>query len=140
MELENQEQKGLISLKEASKISGYSSDYIGQLIREGKISGKQVYSNIQWMTSAQEVINYKNIKKQKKSGILAKFEVQKRKVSMELNVFKLFFQTFKSSLPLILVIIVSFILFSYFMLYLSFGSKNQEIDHKTTESQVLIQY
>ncbi len=140
MELENQEQKGLISLKEASKISGYSSDYIGQLIREGKISGKQVYSNIQWMTSAQEVINYKNIKKQKKSGILAKFDVQKRKLSMELNVFKLFFQTFKSSLPLILVIIVSFILFSYFMLYLSLGPKTQEISSKTAENQAIIQY
>ncbi len=140
MELENQEQKGLISLKEASKISGYSSDYIGQLIREGKISGKQVYSNVQWMTSAKEVLNYKNIKKQKKSGILAKFDVQKRKLSMELNIFKLFFQTFKSSIPLILVIIVSFILFSYFILYLSFGSKNQGIGQEITENQTVIQY
>ena len=140
MELENQEQKGLISLKEASKISGYSSDYIGQLIREGKISGKQVYSSIQWMTSAQEVLNYKNIKKQKKSGILAKFEVQKRKVSMELNVFKLFFQTFKSSLPLILVIIISFILLSYFILYLSFGQKTQEMGQKVIDDQSIIQY
>jgi hypothetical protein len=140
MELESQEQKGLISLKEASTISGYSSDYIGQLIREGKISGKQVYSSIQWMTTAREVLEYKNIKKQKKSGILAKFDVQKRKIAMELNIFKLFFQTFKSSLPLVLVIIISFILFSYFMLYLSFGPKTHEMSNKTTESQAVIQY
>jgi len=140
MNLENQVQKGLITLKEASKISGYSSDYIGQLIREGKISGKQVYSNIQWMTTAKEVLNYKNIKKHKKSGILAKFEIQKRKMAMELNIFKLFFQTFKSSIPLILVIIISFILFSYFTLYLLFGPKTQEINNKIIENQEVIQY
>jgi hypothetical protein len=40
-----------ITLKEASKISGYSPDYLGQLIRKGKLSGKQVYLNVAWMTT-----------------------------------------------------------------------------------------
>ena len=51
--------KNLITLKEASKISGYSSDYIGQLVRSGKIPGKQVYYNVAWMTTASDVLNYK---------------------------------------------------------------------------------
>ncbi len=47
-----------ISLKEAAKISGYSSDYLGQLIRGGKLSGKQVFSNVAWVTTEDAVYNY----------------------------------------------------------------------------------
>ena len=54
----------LISLKEAASLSGYSADYIGQLIRSGKISGKQVFSNVSWMTSEKAVREY--IEKDKK--------------------------------------------------------------------------
>jgi hypothetical protein len=46
----------LISLREAAKISGYSPDYIGQLIRSGKIPGKQVFSNVAWMTTEEAVL------------------------------------------------------------------------------------
>lgn len=45
MKSQNTEEK-LISLKEAARISGYAPDYIGQLIRKGKIAGKQVYYNV----------------------------------------------------------------------------------------------
>ena len=55
----------LISLKEAAALSGYSPDYIGQLIRGGKISGKQVFSNVSWMTTEKAVRDY--IEKDKKS-------------------------------------------------------------------------
>lgn len=48
----------LISLREAAKISGYSSDYIGQLIRSGKLEGKQVFSNVAWMTTEEAVLAY----------------------------------------------------------------------------------
>ncbi len=47
-----------ISLKEASELSGYSSDYVGQLIREGKIPGKQVFSNVSWVTTETAVRDY----------------------------------------------------------------------------------
>ena len=50
--------KKYISLKEAAKISGYSSDYVGQLIRSGKLEGKQVFSNIAWMTTEEAMQNY----------------------------------------------------------------------------------
>jgi hypothetical protein len=47
-----------ISLKEAAKISGYSPDYVGQLIRAGKLEGKQVFSNVAWMTSEEAIQKY----------------------------------------------------------------------------------
>ena len=50
--------KEYISLKEAAKISGYSSDYVGQLIRSGKLEGKQVFSNVAWMTTEKAIRNY----------------------------------------------------------------------------------
>lgn len=54
----------LISLKEAASLSGYSPDYIGQLIRAGKISGKQVFSNVSWMTTEKAIRDY--VEKDKK--------------------------------------------------------------------------
>lgn len=47
-----------ITLKEAAKISGYSADYIGQLIRKGKIPGRQVYTNIAWVTTEEAIRTY----------------------------------------------------------------------------------
>ena len=52
------EKKKYISLKEAAKISGYSADYVGQLIRGGKLEGKQVFLNIAWMTTEEAINNY----------------------------------------------------------------------------------
>jgi len=47
-----------ISLKKASHVSGYSPDYIGFLIRNGKLSGKKVYQNISWRISLVSTIKY----------------------------------------------------------------------------------
>ena len=44
-------EKKFLNLKEASEISGYAPDYIGQLIRKGKLEGKQVYSGVAWVTT-----------------------------------------------------------------------------------------
>lgn len=54
-----------ISLKEAAQLSGYSADYIGQLIRSGKLQGKQVFSNVAWMTTRDAIAEY--LKKDSKS-------------------------------------------------------------------------
>jgi hypothetical protein len=51
-----------ITLKEASELSGYSPDYIGQLIRRGKISGKQVYANVAWVTTKDDLLDYLSTK------------------------------------------------------------------------------
>jgi predicted DNA-binding transcriptional regulator AlpA len=47
-----------ISLKEAAELSGYSADYVGQLIRQGKLPGKQVFSNVAWMTTREALDEY----------------------------------------------------------------------------------
>jgi len=47
-----------LTLKEASKISGYSPDYLGQLIRKGKLAGKQVYLNVAWVTTEKALRAY----------------------------------------------------------------------------------
>ena len=53
-----------ISLKEAAKISGYAPDYIGWLIRKGKIRGRKVYSGFSWQTTEKALRNYQiNYKK-----------------------------------------------------------------------------
>lgn len=119
--MENLTEKNLISLKEASSISGYSADYIGQLIRAGKIPGKQVYCNVQWMTTADAVVAYKKQGKNQKDSALEK---KWRQIKMELSIIKLFFQTFKYALPIILVMIVSTILLASFLL-VGFGDKDK---------------
>jgi|GEM_PF-2953995 len=51
-----------ITLKQAALLSGYSSDYIGQLIRQGKIAGKQVYNSVAWVTTDEEIRRYLHLK------------------------------------------------------------------------------
>ncbi len=104
-------QENFISLKEASKISGYSPDYIGQLIRSGKISGKQVYTNVSWVTTPEAVLAYKQGKEQQKSDKVSLKEylvTRQRKMRMELDILLLFFKTFKSILPILAILIFSF--------------------------------
>lgn len=47
-----------ITLKEAAEMSDYTADYIGQLIRAGKIEGYQVYTNVAWVTTEAAVKTY----------------------------------------------------------------------------------
>lgn len=112
--------KNLISLKEAAQISGYSADYIGQLIRAGKIPGKQVYVNIAWMTTAEAVMSYKKGETQDKKeprGIRSFLSIFKRKIGMELQIVGLFFQTFKSAKLIIIILILSFLLLNLYIFY-----------------------
>lgn len=51
-----------ITLKQAAILSGYSSDYVGQLIRQGKIAGKQVYNSVAWVTTDEEIRRYLHLK------------------------------------------------------------------------------
>jgi hypothetical protein len=58
MTIEDKKLEGYITLKEASELFDYSPDYIGQLIRKGKIEGKQVYANVAWMTTKSALDEY----------------------------------------------------------------------------------
>jgi hypothetical protein len=57
-----------ITLKEAAELSGYSPDYLGQLIRNGKIEGQQVFLNTAWMTTKEAVLGYVEKSKGKKTS------------------------------------------------------------------------
>ncbi|RMD58808.1 hypothetical protein D6821_02635 [Candidatus Parcubacteria bacterium] len=115
----------LVSLKEAAQKTGYSADYIGQLIRSGKIYGKQVFYNVAWMTTVEAVLEYKN---RQKNGRNAKPTLKerilrfKRKLMLELNILKLFFQTFHSLLPVVVVMIISFVLLIWLIFNQLFSS------------------
>jgi hypothetical protein len=58
MTIHEEKGAGYITLKEASERFGYAPDYIGQLIRKGKIEGKQVYANVAWMTTEEAMSAY----------------------------------------------------------------------------------
>ncbi len=60
LEQRRAQEKGYITLKEAAKISNYTPDYVGQLIRAGKIQGEQVYCNVAWVTTPEEIDRYVN--------------------------------------------------------------------------------
>ncbi|KPJ71744.1 hypothetical protein AMJ50_00130, partial [Parcubacteria bacterium DG_74_3] len=52
-----------VSLVEAAKISGYAPDYIGYLIRQGKIKGRKVPIQVSWLVSQKEVERYRKLKR-----------------------------------------------------------------------------
>lgn len=58
LEQRRAQQKGYITLKEAAELSNYTPDYVGQLLRAGKLKGEQVYSNVAWVTTPEEVQRY----------------------------------------------------------------------------------
>lgn len=60
--------KNIISLSQASQISGYTQDYLGYLIRQGEIKGTK--KGRVWFTTEEEVKNY-IFKKQVRSQKLA---------------------------------------------------------------------
>jgi len=121
----------LISLKEASTISGYTPDYIGQLIRAGKIRGEKVYCQISWMTTAEEVLNYKSNNKQNNPqnlGIALNFSAYFNRLASELKFVKVFFQNIKSLIPFILILFVCIIVLIFFTLDLVFNNNRSALN------------
>ncbi len=118
-----------ITLKEAAEMSGYSPDYLGQLIRGGKLEGQQVFMNVAWMTTKEAVEEYINKSKNKKT--------QNKKTKKEKlldiwennwrNVYKIFLYT---------VIIVN-IFFIFFLFHLSSFSIEKHFEQKDIQRQEL---
>lgn len=75
-------QPGFISLKEASERFGYSQDYLGQLIRKGKLEGKLVYSHVAWVTTEEAVQEYIDGGKKKRARA-GSLEVETRSAEHE---------------------------------------------------------
>lgn len=135
------EKDKMITLKEAAQISNYAPDYIGQLIRSGKIPGKQIYTGITWMTTAEAILNYKKNKNGHSGQVSTAsfFKRQQRKILLEVNIIKLFFQTFKSAIPIFIIFTVCLFMLVIYGCYLIFGSqkksgiKNQASSEKTEQ-------
>ena len=72
-----------ISLKEAAKLSGYSADYVGQLIRSGKIQGKQVFSNVSWVTTEKAIQAYIEKERTGQKVVVAPSSLLERLASIE---------------------------------------------------------
>jgi hypothetical protein len=136
--------ENLISLKEASRISGYSPDYIGQLIRSGKIIGKQIYTGVAWMTTTDAVMAYKNKSKisfgENRPGNW--FIRLRRRIKMEFEIIKLFAHTFKTSLPILLVLVLfTFIFLLYFGMQIITKTTDFSQYHKDIlDSDVIFSY
>jgi len=76
-----------ISLKEAAKLTGYASDYIGFLIRNGKIGGKKDCSGVSWMTTEEDLKKYQK-----------QIVVQKKKVNSKLKITQFIYDIFPPGL------------------------------------------
>lgn len=131
--------KKFITLKEAAEISGYSPDYIGQLIREGKIPGKRVYRNVVWVTTEDAIKDYASSSKQRdKSSRTLKERWRELKIKAESAFSPVFIM--KSAFYLSLAVAVLFSLFLFFILSVSIDKQiEQNILESTTSEQSSLQ-
>ncbi len=135
--MEDKSKTKYISLKEAAKISGYSADHIGYLIREGKIPGKQIYYNIAWMTTEEAILQYKQRKEKgegNSGGLPEKIQKIKGRLLGELAVLKLFFKVSRYLLPIIIILILSFSsLIFYVFNQITYSSRQAEKQFQETK-------
>lgn len=115
-----------ITLKEASALSGYSSDYVGQLIRSGKISGKRVYANPVWMTTEKDLLEYLNnnhsnekFDKKELNKTFAKFRAWRTKIRSELELVKLY----RGILYFTISVSIIFSLFVFYIFSVNFDAR-----------------
>ncbi len=97
---------GYITLKEASERFGYAPDYIGQLIRKGKIEGKQVYANVAWVTTDEAMEAYKTEAGEKRA---TKAETPSSKFSFAVFVLELCPKLFSPKMTQVLTIFLGLI-------------------------------
>ncbi len=107
-----------ISLKEASEVSGYTADYVGQLIRSGKLPGKQVFSHVAWMTTEESLKEY--MEKNKKSST-------KNFVPLK-NIFSSFTNPVQLYKGVLLAVILVVALFTLLLIYITSVSIDRHID------------
>ena len=132
----NQDEKSM-SLKEASKISGYAPDYIGQLIRNGKLSGKQIYSGVAWVTTERAVLEYMREKdsERKSSSSWSTVREPLRRLSLQVRYEMQFAKVFKTVLYIAVMLSVglSLVLFYIFSTSLEHRLNQQAIEKLEAE-------
>ena len=134
--MKHQPEEKYISLKEAAKISGYAPDYIGQLIRKGKLPGKQVYCTVAWMTTEESIKRYMQKSAENRQNlsladkIQEKFRQIKTRAFLELKLAQLF----KSVLYFSVILSVSFSLLLFYVFSVSVEKKLEQKAIKKIES------
>jgi len=111
-----------ISLKEASRISGYAPDYIGQLIRSGKLEGKQVYANIAWMTTESAIRAYVS----GSTGGEVSREAPRFEGGSKFVMSKKFHRFFRGLLYAVIGLSVIFMMFLFYLLSVSIDRRIQQ--------------
>ncbi len=117
-----------ISMKEAASLSGYTSDYVGQLIRGGKLPGKQVFSHVAWMTTQEALEEYMDNNKKGAPQTMPMSWTENIYASVDLPL------VYKVILGLTITLAATFILFLVYILSVSFDkhierSYQQKIEH-----------
>lgn len=128
-------QAGYITLKEASERFGYAPDYIGQLIRKGKIEGKQVYANVAWVTTEEAMEAYKTEAEEKRA---TKAETPSPKFSFAVFVSELsaklfsprMTQVFTFFLGLVAILLVLALIVAFYLISVSF---DRSLSDRATE-------
>ncbi len=108
-----------ISLKEAAALSGYTPDYVGQLIRRGKLPGKQVFSHVAWMTTEESLHIY--LEQSKKGAFPPTKRGYKQGLASSFN----FILVYKTILVLTTTLVV---IFTIFLIYVFSVSLDKHID------------
>jgi len=124
-----------ITLREAAELSGYSPDYLGQLIRSGKLPGEQVFSHVAWVTTEAAVFDYVNRTKGKKinpqnsgQNTRSKKTLEKRRVRVA--------SWQKFTKIMLWLIIVACLSFSVFLFYVMSVAIDDSLEKKAMENAV----
>ncbi len=141
-----QKKKKYISLKEASKISGYSADYIGYLIRTGKIEGRPVFTNIAWQTTPEAILAYKNKEHHRGrrkltpkclyKNTVSWFSTLKTTIFREIKLIFLFFKYFKKFLIVFSLLVILFVIVGIFLFQKTYNQSTLPSQRKVS-SQTL---
>lgn len=124
-----------ITLKEAAKISGYAPDYIGQLIRKGKLKGKQVYCTVAWMTTEDAIRGYsqkphgKNGNLSLREKLIEKFWQTKTWLVFQMKLASMF----KAILYFSIILSVGF---SFFLFYIFSVSLDNKLEQNAIERAI----
>ncbi len=119
-----------ITLKEAAEISGYAPDYVGQLIRSGKLEGKQVFSNVAWVTTEEAIRGYMH---RSKKGSKTKADKSASFLFKGIGKSEGFRRLYKALLRVLIVIGVLFALFLFYILSINL---EDYLEKRATEKAV----
>lgn len=113
-----------LTLKEASDISGYAPDYIGQLIRKGKVSGKQIYHNVAWVTTEDAIRKYMEEERRKPKGFITRklYQAQAELTRPTKNLPK----ALKLALYFSIITLILFIVFLFYIFSVNLEKKLQQ--------------